>query len=152
MKTKLLTLNRFYKQIITLSFDVVILVFSLWLSFTLRFGELWNSYIDENYWLFILVPIIATPLFVKLGLYRSVLQYTGIKVITTSFKSITIACVAIIFFMYFFREDDLPRSIMPIFWFVSNTFIITSRFLLKGMMYSWDTRVNKRKQRIFKST
>ena len=100
MKTKLLTLNRFYKQIITLSFDVVILVFSLWLSFTLRFGELWNSYIDENYWLFILVPIIATPLFVKLGLYRSVLQYTGIKVITTSFKSITIACVAIIFFMY----------------------------------------------------
>lgn len=148
MKTKLLTLNRFYKQIITLSFDVVILVFSLWLSFALRFAELWNPYIDENYWLFILVPIVATPLFVKLGLYRSVLQYIGIKVITTSFKAITIACFTIIFFMYFFQEDDLPRSIMPIFWFVSNTFIITSRFLLKGMMYSWDTRVNERKQTI----
>ena len=50
--------------------------------------------------------------------------------------------------MYFFQENDLPRSIMPIFWFVSNTFIITSRFLLKGMMYSWDTRVNERKQTI----
>mgnify|MGYP000272315659 FL=1 len=148
MKTKLLTLNRFYKQIITLSFDVVILVFSLWISFALRFGELWNPYIDENYWLFILVPIVSTPLFVKLGLYRSVLQYIGIKVITTSFKAITIACFAIIFFMYFFQEDDLPRSIMPIFWFVSNTFIITSRFLLKGIMYSWDTRVNERKQTI----
>tara|TARA_B100001540_G_scaffold317459_1_gene350735 strand:+ start:1373 stop:3226 length:1854 start_codon:yes stop_codon:yes gene_type:complete len=148
LKTKLLTLNRFYKQIITLSFDVVILVFSLWLSFALRFGELWNPYIDENYWLFILVPIVSAPLFVKLGLYRSVLQYIGIKVITTSFKAITIACFAITFFMYFFQEDDLPRSIMPIFWFVSNTFIITSRFLLKGMMYSWDTRVNERKQTI----
>ena len=131
-----------------MSFDVVILVFSLWISFALRFGELWNPYIDENYWLFILVPIVSTPLFVKLGLYRSVLQYIGIKVITTSFKAITIACFAIIFFMYFFQEDDLPRSIMPIFWFVSNTFIITSRFLLKGIMYSWDTRVNERKQTI----
>ena len=148
MKTKLLTLNRLYKQIITLSFDVVILVFSLWLSFALRFGEPWNVYIGENYWLFILVPIVATPLFLKLGLYRSVLQYIGIKVITTSFKATTICCFAVTFFIYFINEDNLPRSIMPIFWFVSNTFIITSRFLLKGMMYSWDTRVNERKQTI----
>ena len=87
MKTKLLTLDRRYKQIITLAFDVIILVFALWLSFALRFGELWNSYIDENLWLFLLVPIVSTPLFVKLGLYRSVLQYIGIKVITTSFQS-----------------------------------------------------------------
>ncbi len=146
MKSRLLTLSRLYKQIITLSFDIVILIFSLWLSFALRFGEPLNSYLNENFWLFILIPIVATPLFIKLGLYRSVLQYTGIKVITTSFKAITIACFAITFFMYFFQENDLPRSIMPIFWFVSNTFIITSRFLLKGFMYSWDTQVNKRKQ------
>ena len=146
MKSRLLTLNRLYKQIITLSFDVVILIFSLWLSFTLRFGDPWNSYLNENFWIFLLTPIVATPLFIKLGLYRSVLQYTGIKVITTSFKAITISCFVITFFMYFFQEDDLPRSIMPIFWFVSNTFIITSRFLLKGLMYSWDSRVNKRKQ------
>ena len=148
MKTRLLSLNRLYKQIITLSFDVVILLFSLWLSFVLRFGELWTPYINESIWMFILVPIVSTPLFVRLGLYRSVLQYIGIKVITTSFKATTIACFAITFFIYFFKEDDLPRSIMPIFWFVSNTFIITSRFLLKGMIYSWDSRVNKRKQTI----
>ena len=145
MKSRLLTLNRIYKEIITLSFDIVILIFSLWLSFALRLVGTWNSYLNENLWIFILIPIVATPLFIKLGLYRSVLQYTGIKVITTSFK-ITISCFVITFFMYFFQEDDLPRSIMPIFWFVSNTFIITSRFLLKGFMYSWDSQVNKRKQ------
>ena len=48
--------------------------------------------------------------------------------------------------MYFFQENDLPRSNNAIFWFVSNTFIITSRFLLKGFMYSLDSQVNKRKQ------
>ena len=151
MKTKLLTLDRIYKQLITLFFDVVILTVSLWLSFFLRFGEPFNSYLVDNLWLFIFVPIIAIPLFVKLGLYRAVLQYIGIKVISTSFNAITISCFAITFFMYFFLDsssEDLPRSIMPIFWFVSNTFIITSRFLLKGMMYSWDNSVNKRKQTI----
>ena len=151
MKTKLLTLDRIYKQLITLFFDVVILTVSLWLSFFLRFGEPFNPYLVDNLWLFIFVPIIAIPLFVKLGLYRAVLQYIGIKVISTSFNAITISCFAITFFMYFFLDsssEDLPRSIMPIFWFVSNTFIITSRFLLKGMMYSWDNSVNKRKQTI----
>ena len=154
MKTKLLTLDRRYKQIITLAFDVIILVFSLWLSFFLQSDELISKHMSNNWWLIISVPIIAIPIFIKTGLYRSVLQYTGIKVITTSFQSITITCIIATFIHYYGRgyffeiNHVLPRSIIPNFWFISNTFIITSRFLLKGIIYSWDTRVNKRKQTI----
>jgi FlaA1/EpsC-like NDP-sugar epimerase len=148
MKTRLLSLNRIYKQLITLFFDELILLFSLWLAFTLRLGEPFHERLLSNLWLFISVPIVTTPLLIKLGLYRSVLQYIGIKVITTSFQAITISCLIVTFFMFFFREDDLPRSVIPIFWFIANTFIITSRFLLKGMIYSWDSYVNKRKQTI----
>ena len=154
MKNRLLTLDRFYKQIITLSFDVVILIFSLWLAFFLQSDDFISKHIITNWWLIIVVPIIAIPLFVKTGLYRSVLQYAGVKVITTSFQSITITCIVITFIHYYGRgyfleiNHALPRSIIIMFWFVSNTFIITSRFLLKGMIYSWDNRVNKRKQTI----
>ena len=152
MKNRLLTLDRFYKQIITLSFDVVILIFSLWLAFFLQSDDFISKHIITNWWLIIVVPIIAIPLFVKTGLYRSVLQYAGVKVITTSFQSITITCIVVTFIHYYGRgyfleiNHALPRSIIIMFWFVSNTFIITSRFLLKGMIYSWDTSVNKRKQ------
>ena len=93
---------------------------------------------------YLYLSLLCTTLFVKLGLYRSVLQY-GIKVITTSFK-ITIACCYYIF--HVFSESDLPRSIMPIFLVVSNTFIITSRFLLK-VMYSWDSQVNKENRSLY---
>ena len=154
MKTRLLTLDRRYKQIITLAFDVIILVFALWLSFFLQSDELIGKHMSNNWWLIIAVPIIAIPIFIKTGLYRSVLQYTGIKVITTSFQSITITCIIATFIHYYGRgyffeiNHVLPRSIIPNFWFISNTFIITSRFLLKGIIYSWDTRVNKRKQTI----
>jgi len=152
LKNRLLTLDRFYKQIITLSFDIVILIFSLWLAFFLQSDDFISKHIITNWWLIIVVPIIAIPLFIKTGLYRSVLQYTGVKVITTSFQSITITCIIVTFIHYYGRgyfleiNHVLPRSIIIMFWFISNTFIITSRFLLKGMIYSWDTRINKRKQ------
>ena len=90
MKTRLLTLDRRYKQIITLAFDVIILVFALWLSFFLQSDDFIGEHMSKNWWLIIAVPIIAIPIFIKTGLYRSVLQYTGVKVITTSFQSITI--------------------------------------------------------------
>ena len=153
MKTKILSLNRIYKQLITLFFDELILIFSLWIAFALRIDEIWpEQYIEPNWWIFILVPIITTPLLVVFGLYRSVLQYIGIKVITTSFKVITISCLITLSFLFVFERylpnPLVPKSIIPIFWFIANTFIITSRFLLKGIIYSWDTRVNKRKKTI----
>ena len=71
------------------------------------------------WWLFFAIPLLMIPLFVKFGLYRAVLQYMGIKVITTTFQATTIACLIIGFLMMFFRESNLefslPRSILPIF-------------------------------------
>ena len=147
MKFRLQNLERIYKQIIMLFVDVATLLFSLWLAFILRLGEpLPIEYIYPTWWIFIAIPAITIPLFVKLGLYRAVLQYIGIKVITTTFQATTIACLIVGFLMMFFRESNLPRSVLPIFWFIVNISVITSRFIFKGYLYSWDSFVNSRKQ------
>ena len=149
MKLRLQNLERVYKQFIMLFVDISTLLFALWLSFVLRLGEPFPlDYIYDSLWIFIAVPIITIPLFIKLGLYRSVLQYIGIKVITTTFQATTISCLFIGFLMMFFRESNLPRSVLPIFWFIINIFVISSRFLFKGYLYSWDSFVNARKQTI----
>ena len=146
MKNKLLNLPRIYKQLIMLTVDELMLLFAIWFSFALRLGEPWPvEYMQPNWWLFVLIPSIAIPLFIKLGLYRAVLQYMGIKVFTTSFQAITITSLIVGFIMMMFREADMPRSVIFIFWFVSNTLVITSRFLFKGILYSWDNFVNDRK-------
>ena len=48
MKTRLLTLDRRYKQIITLAFDVIILVFSLWLSFFLQSDDFISEHMSDG--------------------------------------------------------------------------------------------------------
>ena len=147
MKFRLQNLERIYKQIIMLFVDVATLLFALWLAFVLRIGEPFpTEYIYPSWWLFIAIPIIMIPLFVKLGLYRAVLQYMGVKVITTTFQATTIACLIIGFWMMFFRESNLPRSVLPIFWLIVNIAVIASRFLFKGYLYSWDSFINSRKQ------
>ena len=147
MKFRLQNLERIYKQIIMLFVDLATLLFALWLAFVLRIGEPFPiEYINPSWWLFIAIPVIMIPLFVKLGLYRAVLQYMGIKVITTAFQATTIACLIVGFLMWFFREPNLPRSVLPIFWFIVNIAVIASRFLFKGYLYSWDSFVNSRKQ------
>jgi len=149
MKLRLQNLERIYKQFIMLFVDVITLIFALWLAFVLRLGEaLPIDYLHESWWVFLALPIVMIPLFVKLGLYRAVLQYIGIKVITTTFQATTISCLIVGFLMMFFRESNLPRSVLPIFWFIINVFVITSRFLFKGYLYSWDSFVNSRKQTI----
>ena len=151
MKLRLQNLSRLYKQIIMLLVDIVTLIFALGLAFILRLGDdqgLLDQHLSESWWLFILLPIIMMPLFIKLGLYRAVLQYMGIKVITTTFQATTISCLVIGFLMMFFRESSLPRSVLPIFWFIINILVIASRFIFKGYLYSWDSFVNARKQTI----
>jgi len=149
MKLRLQNLERIYKQSIMLFVDISTLLFALWLAFVLRLGEAFPlAYIYDSWWIFIVVPVITIPLFIKLGLYRAVLQYIGVKVITTTFQATTISCLIIGFLMMFFRESNLPRSVLPIFWFIINIFVMSSRFLFKGYLYSWDSFVNARKQTI----
>ena len=151
MKIRLQNLRRIYKQFIMILVDVGTVLFALWLAFVLRLGdEAWpvEDYISESFWLFVLFPIILIPLFIRIGLYRAVLQYMGVKVIATTFKATTISCLIIGFLMMFFRESNLPRSVLPIFWFIINILIIASRFIFKGYLYSWDSFVNIRKHTI----
>ncbi|MBL6657559.1 MAG: polysaccharide biosynthesis protein [Flavobacteriales bacterium] len=148
LKEKFTHLSRKQKQIIMILSDVFILLFSIWLSFALRLGEFWSDRLYMNQWIFILIPIVSIPLFIRLGLYRSVLKFMGTKVIVTAFQSITITSLIVGFTMMIFREADMPRTVILIFWFVSSILIIIMRFLYKGYLYSWDNFVNDRKPTI----
>tara|TARA_Y200000002_G_scaffold74704_1_gene58580 strand:+ start:9105 stop:10961 length:1857 start_codon:yes stop_codon:yes gene_type:complete len=148
MRDRLTNLSRQKKQAIMISADVCFLLFAIWLSFALRLGDVWSDKLESNLWIFILIPIVSIPIFIKLGLYRSVLKFMGTKVIVTAFQAITITSLILGFVMMIFREADMPRTVILIFWCVSSILIVVGRFMFKGLIYSWDNYVNNRKPTI----
>ena len=144
MRDKLTRLSRQKKQAIMIGADVLFLVFAIWLSFALRLGVIWSNQIESNLWIFIFIPIVSIPIFIKLGLYRSVLKFMGTKVIVTAFQAISITSLILGFVMMIFREADMPRTVILIFWFVSSILVVVGRVAFKGLLYSWDNFVNNR--------
>ena len=148
IKKDLRNLKRSKKQILMIVSDTIILMFSIWFSFTLRLGSFWSEMISANFWIFFIIPLIAIPLFVQFGLYKSVLKFMGTKVIISTLQAITVTSLTLGFVMMIFREIDFPRTVILIFWFVSGISVILVRFLFKGFLYSWDNFVNDRKPTI----
>ena len=144
MKDKLTRLSRQKKQAIMISADVFFLVFAIWLSFALRLGVIWSDQMQSNLWIFVFIPLVSIPIFIKLGLYRSVLKFMGTKIIVTAFQAITVASLILGFAMMIFREADMPRTVILIFWFVSSILVVVGRVMFKGLLYSWDNFVNNR--------
>ncbi len=72
-----LTRSRSLKRVISIVVDFVAVIVSLWLAFSLRLGEFYSPPSDQL-WIFLIAPVIAIPIFIKLGLYRAVIRYIGI--------------------------------------------------------------------------
>jgi len=150
-KEKLINLPRIQKQALMLFVDLLFIEYAIWVSFALRLGVFWpEEYIYPNWWIFVVTPLVAIPLLLHFGLYRSVLKYVGSKVVVASFQAITLTTISIGFLMLILRDteilvdSDMPRSVILIFWFVSTMVVVISRFLFKGFLYSWDNFVNNR--------
>ena len=147
MKSRFINLNRFYKQLIMILSDQFVLLFALSLAFVLRFGDISESfhYMQTNWWLFVIIPIITTFFFIRSGLYRAVLKYIGARLIITTFRATSLSYLFVILILFFYDPHQFPRSVLLTFWFISNVLLIISRFIFKGVLYSWESfQTNKK--------
>ena len=76
----------FTKRFILLAADTTILAFALWASVALRLEKMWPDFVWAEFaWLFWAVPLISLPLFIRLGMYRAVIRYTGLEALWVIF-------------------------------------------------------------------
>ena len=70
-----ITLPSSFKRGILIIADSLMLIFALWLSFSLRM-ENWYWPINNPIMMLILsAPLVAMPIFIQLGLYRVIIRY-----------------------------------------------------------------------------
>jgi FlaA1/EpsC-like NDP-sugar epimerase len=104
------SLPRQAKQAIALAFDIGATWASLWVAFSLRLDTyFWPA--GQQWWPFAVAPLIATPIFVRLGLYRAVIRYTGLSALKAIAKAAFIYGSIFSIFIFVISWDNVPRSI-----------------------------------------
>jgi FlaA1/EpsC-like NDP-sugar epimerase len=121
---------------VTIGFDVIALVLVLWLAYRLRLGEPFVPN-PTQFGLMALAPIIAVPIFIRMGLYRAVIRYLPdrtIIVIAQAMLLTTIAWVAVLFLTELYAHAGVPRSIPVLFFTLGTVIIGASRFFVKWVL------------------
>lgn len=128
---------RFWKRVLLISFDFCALMFALWASYALRYADWTPQLTEERLLLGLLAPIIAVPVFIRMGLYRAVLRYlpdTAIWTILHSMAVSTVIWVIFVFLTAMAGRDIVPRSV-PFFYFAIGVLLIGgSRFAAKFIL------------------
>jgi FlaA1/EpsC-like NDP-sugar epimerase len=150
-----LEISRKSKSFLMIGTDVILSTLSLWLAFALRF-DLWYWPNKDQFWIFITVPILALPIFIKFGFYKTVVRYVGRKAMQEIFQATgllvilwvsTIAIflpyyldIKITFPQFINSEIMFPRSIPILFWISLLLTIGGSRLSAKLLLLKPNTR------------
>ncbi|MDB2696978.1 polysaccharide biosynthesis protein [Alphaproteobacteria bacterium] len=106
-----------FKRGILIVADSLMLIFALWLSFSLRL-ENWywpiGGVSDPIVLLVLLAPAVAVPIFMKFGLYRAIIRYLGMKAFLSIFKAVIIYAAAWGLLTFLSGVQGVPRSVVPI--------------------------------------
>ncbi len=132
-------LVRTQKRRVKVSVDVVLLVVSLWLAFTLRLGEIWPEEVDRFWWLFLLGPALAVPVFLLMGMYRTVVRYVSSSTVFTIGKAVSLYILLLVLVTVLIRNEGIPRSVFILYWLLSLTFLVGARLLARDI-YWWFQR------------
>ncbi|MFI3187922.1 MAG: nucleoside-diphosphate sugar epimerase/dehydratase [Methylococcaceae bacterium] len=112
-RTWFIGLRRQIKVFILISADIFFAVFALWAALALRWGELYVPKHDE--WiLFAAAPLIAVPIFIKLGLYRAIIRYIEVRALWTIIQATTLYALVFSFVLYESGIKGIPRTVLPL--------------------------------------
>lgn len=93
-----------------MSLDIVLALVSTWAAFSLRLDMLhWP--VGNQWWAYLLAPLIAIPIFIRLGLYRAIFRYTGLDALVAISQAIAIYAVIITCLLLLQTWPVIPRTL-----------------------------------------
>ena len=148
----LLSLHRKYKRLIVIANDVVLLLLTLWASFTLRLGPLFLPSGLGQWFLFLAAPVILISCLHFSGAYRRINRYVGR---TGAKRTLTGLAIGVLFWsilvflsgIHIHGSYGIPRSIPLIYLALSFLFIWTNRefaswYLTSGIGDTGNSSIN----------
>ncbi|HAF90728.1 MAG TPA: hypothetical protein DCG67_03090, partial [Pseudomonas sp.] len=84
-------------------------------------------------WLFALAPVLAIPLFIRIGMYRAVMRYLGNDALIAIAKAVTFSSLLLALAIYWYRDAPalVPRSLVFNYWWISLMLLGGLRLMLR---------------------
>ena len=133
MINKITSLSRINKQLVMLFADSVALVLILLASFSIRLGY-WYYPESDLVWVIFGAPVVATAIFVRFGLYRTVIRYVGFKALWSIVQAVSLYALVWGVIGFMAAVDGIPRSVILINWVLSLLAIGGLRFVARWLL------------------
>ena len=163
----LVKMPRNLKYLIMIFADIITIIFSLWLSFTLKYGFLFNinrgsrdyvSFLNDilstkyifydNYLIFFIAVFIAIPIFILLKLYKNVIRFIDYQSIVQIVKSIFIYSLILSLAALLLDKLIFPRTILLINFLITVFIVISLRIILNRLFFYNELKNKIAKKRI----
>ena len=161
MIRNLINLSRVNKKSLMIPLDIFLLIFVLWLSYSIRL-DYWYFPKDDTIRLILAAPIIGIPIFLKLGLYNFVIRHIDLKELWIVVQAVSIYAllwgIAGSFIQLdFVRErgfvvETFPRTVIIINWILAILtiggiricvrFILSKNLKLSILNYEFKEKIN----------
>jgi len=136
------------RRLFLLIADMFALSAALYSAFSLRLSEWYPElYLKAATELFLIVPVLGVAIFYRLGLYRAVLRYMGVRVL----RAVAIGVVLLVLTLYalaqVFHIEPFPRSVPIIFGMAAWLYLGGTRLLVRSYYY-WVITKDRHRERI----
>lgn len=131
------------KILMMLLCDVVLLPLALWSAVALRLGT-FTPDVSQFWWVFLIIPFVTVPVFIRFGLYRAVVRYMDDKIIYTVIYGVSTSVLMLMAVVVMAKLVALPRSSIIIFWVTAIAYIAASRFVARGLIRTFETRKDRK--------
>jgi FlaA1/EpsC-like NDP-sugar epimerase len=134
-RDRLSALPRNWKRFLLMGFDTLALLGVLWAGFALQLSGQFAPQLPHLA-LMLLAPVVAIPVFIRLGLYRAVIRYLPERALWTIIQAMALATLLWVACLIVAEATGLavfPRAV-PFIYFVLGTLVIAgSRFAAKHL-------------------
>ena len=140
----LLKLPRKIKQVSMLLFDVVVIIGSIFVAFSMRLGYLYYPVGDNNLVLIMFAaPLLALPIFIRFGLYHDVIRYVGFKALWRIFQAVSFYAILWGLVVFMAAVSGIPRSVILINWLLVIVAVGGSRLFARWLLSEVNVNNNK---------
>ena len=139
MIRQFLSLSRRQKQIVAAVVDLLLLVVAFWSALAIRFETVVPNLAAYG-WQMVAAPLLAIPIFVRLGLYRAVIRFMEDRVVFVVAGGVTLSVLLLAALIALTHSPGLSRGVLVIYWLLAIVYVGATRFLARAWLLHAERR------------